>query len=347
MLYKVLLIDDENVVLSLFETWLNKAGYLCQSGKSVNEAIDYLKQENFDLVITDINMPVASGVELLRWCRKTERSIPFIMVTGKLEAELTAEALNLGARHLLKKPLKRQEFLQSVQMVIKEEAMQKESKKSNHSYSTSIQNYIDEISRYHVLFMACIDSFAAAIGERDGYTLEHSTSVSHLAVSFGKALGLGVEECEQLRISGELHDIGKIGVPESILLKPGKLDEQEFEIMKSHSLRGAKILESLPDMKWLCDDIMHHHEAFNGSGYPHRLYKDDISFHARILSICDVWDALSSDRPYRLAMPRDKAIFIMQEGRSCKFDPELLDFFLGKVISLPDPLISSSSQVLS
>jgi HD-GYP domain-containing protein (c-di-GMP phosphodiesterase class II) len=173
-----------------------------------------------------------------------------------------------------------------------------------------------------------VHSLASAIEVRDSYTSGHCFRVSEMSVLIGKHMGLEQQELLTLRWSAMLHDIGKIGVPEAILTKEGKLTAEEYQQMKQHPELGRRILNNLPHVDLILAGVMHHHERLDGKGYPYGLLGDQIGLQARIIAVCDVWDALTSKRSYRDAMSHNEALNIMESGRGSQFDPVVLDHFL-------------------
>jgi len=177
-------------------------------------------------------------------------------------------------------------------------------------------------------YIELIDALAEAMEMRDSYTHGHCRRVSKLSVRIGKRMGLGQRELSNLKKASILHDIGKIGIPEEILNKEGELTPYEYEVMKQHPALGAKILSGIPQAAGIIEGVLHHHERMDGRGYPDGLMGEDIGLQARIIAVCDTWDALTTKRAYREAMSYDEALIIMESGRGTQFDPTILDYFL-------------------
>ncbi len=332
----ILIVDDEPTIIATFRVWLKKQGYSCFTADSAVVAMAILKKQNIDLVITDIFMPGATGVDLLEWCKKTDRDIPFIFITGTLDAAFVTQALNLGAKHLISKPVKKDELLELVaqQIELIENSRQKE--ETEHLIQSELsdvkQKYLDEVSEKEILFMAVIDSLAQVVGARDTYTHNHNRSVADYAVKLGEAMGIGGTDLATLHIAGRLHDIGKIGVPEAILQKKGALTDEEYDRMKEHPTVGGKILESLPNFDSISDIVIYHHERYDGKGYPKGLKKDNIPLLARVTAVCDAWDAMTSDRVYRKKLPLEEAKRRLIEGSGTQFDPEIVEVFVKSLV---------------
>jgi putative two-component system response regulator len=328
----ILIVDDEATITATFRIWLKKQGYICHTADSAVVAMAVLKQFDIDLVITDIFMPGATGVDLLGWCKKTDRDIPFVFITGTLDATFVTQALNLGAKHLISKPVKKIELLDLVKEQL-ELALDSKQKLQDETLIKSEltdvkQKYLDEVAEKEILFMAVIDSLAQAVGARDTYTHNHNRSVADYAVKLGKQMGIDSKELTILHIAGSLHDIGKIGVPEAVLQKPGPLTDEEYDMMKKHPAIGVTILGSLPNFASISDIVLYHHERFDGKGYPTGLKGMDIPVLARITAVCDAWDAMTSDRVYRSKLSVEEAKRRLQEGSGTQFDPDMVDGFL-------------------
>jgi HD-GYP domain-containing protein (c-di-GMP phosphodiesterase class II) len=186
----------------------------------------------------------------------------------------------------------------------------------------------DQEQRLAQFSIQLVDSLAQSIEVRDSYTSGHCHRVSNMSVRIGERMGLEMRERLSLKWSAMLHDIGKIGIPEGILTKEGKLTEEEYAVIKQHPELGRKILNDIPYADAILGGVMHHHERLDGKGYPYGLFGDQIGLQARIIAVCDVWDALTSKRSYRDAMSVNEALGIMESGRGSQFDPVVLDHFL-------------------
>lgn len=173
-----------------------------------------------------------------------------------------------------------------------------------------------------------IQSLALALDAKDSYTESHSQKVSEYAYTLAKHLSLDLQEVEWIRLAAIMHDIGKVGIPEKILMKPDKLTKDEFNIMKKHPVIGARILRSIKSLEKVANLVLYHHEYWDGSGYPHGLSKTDIPIGSRIVSIVDAYQAMTSDRPYRLRLSQEEAIKRLKDGKEKQWDPELVDLFV-------------------
>ncbi len=315
----ILVIDDEKLIRDIVIAYLSEFNMNIVEAESVSDAQASLKNNDVELIISDIAMPgEETGIDLLTWCRKEHIFSPFILISGYLTAEDVRYALSLGVQHVIHKPFKKKQLVDAVFS----------SFAVSDSYNNLLNNYIEEIELNQQLFMAAIDGFAAAIGARDGYTLQHSEQVSDFAVLLSKKIGLDDKNVQTARIAGKLHDIGKIGVPESILLKSNDLTSAEYNVMKGHPEKAAEILGALPSLSAVIDGAKHHHERYDGFGYPDGLKGEEIPLMGRILAICDAFSAMITERPYRPAMQPELAREEIRVNSATQFDPQLVKVFL-------------------
>ncbi|PIE53240.1 hypothetical protein CSA37_02540 [Candidatus Fermentibacteria bacterium] len=315
----VLVVDDEDQVREFIALSLSDMSSNVIEVNSVSSAKEVIENSDIDVVISDIAMPGnETGIDLLSWCRERDVPAPFILISGYVTPEAARFALSKGVQFVIHKPFKREQLQEAVMssFVIRD------------SYGNLVERYVKEIERSNELFLATVDGFAAAVGARDGYTLEHSRQVSWLAVLLSKKLGLDEKFIRSAGIAGQLHDIGKIGVPERILLKREPLTRAEFSIMKTHAEKGAEILSPVPNLSDVTLAVRHHHERFDGKGYPDALSRSGIPLLARILAVCDAYSAMITERPYRSARPASAAREEIRNDRGKQFDPEIVDAFL-------------------
>ena len=332
---KILIVDDEETIRSTLRDALRAMGLRCIVVESVCEARERLEREALDLVITDVVMPDETGVDLLRWCRERQDETPFVVMTGFADTDLVIDALNLGAQFFLKKPFHLEDIRNAVNTALSRrryENMQENLQKHLEDANTALrQKVIDAIIEQEALFLGCLSSLAQTIDARDPYTHQHSAAVAALSRRLARHMGLSVEDQHAAQTAGMLHDIGKIAVPETILQKPSRLTEDEFAIMREHPVRAAAILSPLPGLEASIPAIRAHHEQYAGGGYPDGTRGPDIPYLARILNICDSWDAMTSDRPYRRALKRRPAMDELERECGKQFDPEIFDQFIDLV----------------
>jgi putative two-component system response regulator len=349
---KIMVIDDEPINVKVVQKYLQKLGYTrlasCYDSMAAMEAI---AAHNPDLLILDIMMPGVSGIEILQTLKSQEKyqHLPVIVLTATGDRETRVKALELGASDFLNKPVDPCDLAPRVRNAL-----------ALKLHQDHLNNYIGELTclvdqRTQELDQARREVFnclARAAEFRDDDTGNHVMRVGKYAGIIARGLGWHPFNIMELEMAAQLHDIGKIGVPDSILHKPGKLDPQEFDIMKNHPGYGRRILDDIivnpgdkeqahsqvgskilepaqsPVLQMACRIALTHHERWDGTGYPLGLKGEDIPIEGRITALADVFDALSSKRPYKEAFPLAKCFQIMQEGRGTHFDPQLIDIFM-------------------
>ncbi len=333
----VLIVDDNQIMCKLISDILTRDGYSCISVNSVDGALSALYKDTFPLVISDINMPEKSGIDLLNNIATQYTDTAIIMVTAVDERNVGIDALEKGASAYLIKPFGKNELLINVSSALR----QRELEIANKRYNLELEGLVHE--RTLKLKLAeqetresqeeTIDCLARAAEFRDDETALHTIRMGHYCYILARRLNLSEFFCERMRLASPLHDVGKIGISDTILLKPGKLTKDEFEIIKTHTNIGYRILsDSKSKLLSLGASIaISHHEKYDGTGYPNGLSGEKIPIEGRIAAVCDVFDALTSNRVYKKAMSVGKAIKIIKDGRGKHFDPKLVDLFLDSI----------------
>ena len=331
--HRVLIVDDEEPIRALIDQIVTREGYECVTAASVDEALAILAREPFSLLISDINMPEKTGLDLLLAAVGIDEDMAIIMATAVDDRNVAVHTLEMGAYGYIIKPFGRNELLISIANAIR----RRELEINNRKYSQQLENMVQERtkkvveaeqeirdSREETIFR-----LAKAAEFRDNETAQHTMRIGLYCNILARQADCSAEFCEQMRVASLLHDVGKIGIPDAILLKPGALTKEEFEVIKTHSDIGFRILEgSHSELLLLGAEIAYtHHEKFDGTGYPRGLAGADIPLAGRMTAICDVFDALTSHRVYKAAMSTEEAIDILKAGRGKHFDPELLDAF--------------------
>ncbi|WDP90248.1 MAG: response regulator [Desulfobacter sp.] len=311
----ILIVDDEQSILDLFQRAMKVAGHECTVTSSGKAALEILGQTDVDVVITDINMPEMDGIELASTVFK-QFSADVIVMTGQVRGYQYDEIINIGASDFVEKPFSIQEIILRIRRVLRERQL-KEAAKASHAKLK--QAYLDSI---HRLVMA--SEF------KDEDTGDHIIRIGEYASFMAKKLGMDEQYIEIIGYAAPMHDVGKIGIPDKILLKPGKLTPEEFDVIKSHPAIGAKLLsKSRSKILQMAEEIaLTHHEKFNGKGYPNGLSGDDIPLSGRIVAIADTFDALTSKRPYKEPYPPEMVLDIIRRERGEHFDPAITDIFL-------------------
>ncbi|MFA7405369.1 MAG: HD domain-containing phosphohydrolase [Pelobacteraceae bacterium] len=337
----VLAVDDDSMNLEMLEVMLSDLD--CRLVKACNgqQALDLLETEpHIDVVLLDLEMPVMDGYETIKRIKQsfTWRDIPVIVVTaGTTEVTRT---LALGANDFIGKPYNPEELRLRVMNHVRSKKLSDLAHDMNDVLEAEVVKKTAALQKALNLSREAEYEISLRLGRaaefRDLETGMHTQRISELSTRLAQLAGMTDEQCEVLRFASPLHDVGKIGIPDRILLKPGKLDQGEFNIIKMHTTIGGKILsdaERYPVIDAGKVIALQHHEKWDGSGYPAGLKGEEIHAFARIVSIVDVFDALSSERPYKKAFTLDKAISIMEEGRGVFFDPDLLDLFMSNAES--------------
>lgn len=316
---QVLVVDDMATNRELVKAVLPSLHYEVCEAENGTQALRMLTEQKFDVVLLDVMMPEMDGFEVCRRIRANSNFslLPVIILTTLDHVDAVVKGMTAGATEYIFKPFKCNELLARIQGVIKHKRL---------------TDQLDDIES--VLF-----ALARAVEAKDENTGDHCDRLSHMGLVFGGELGLEYEDLQALRRGGVLHDIGKIGIPDAILLKPGPLDDAEWVVMKQHTIIGEQLCSPLKTMQRTVSIIRHHHERWNGSGYPDGLRGDEIPFLARVFQIVDIYDALATSRPYKKAFPQEKVIAIMEEETKKGFwDPELVAKFLGIVNTRPNDL---------
>ena len=324
----ILVVDDEQPIREVFLMAIEHSGYQCQTAGSGQEALNILDQRRIDVVITDIQMPGLSGIDLVKRIREKFDS-DVIVMTGFVEDFTYEKIIELGARDFIHKPVRLNELMVRLKRVLNERKLLAE---RNQAFEELKEAYLDTVNR-----------LVLAAEYKDEDTGDHILRMSRYCALLAKKLGLSADDVQMMLYSSPMHDIGKIGIPDSILLKNGKLTDEEFETIKTHTLIGGKILADSKSKILESAQIiaLTHHEKWNGTGYPAGICREDIPLFGRIVALVDTFDALTSRRPYKDPYPLEVACDIIRKAREKHFDPDVTDVFLRHV----DDLWKIRSQV--
>jgi len=340
---RLLAVDDIEFNLDLIEVMLTGLSGLedltILRAMNGREALDILEQrDDIDIILLDLEMPVLNGFETLQILKHHEklRDIPVIVVTADQSEVL--KTLTMGANDFLAKPYDPQELKLRVMNHVRIKKMNDIKLDMNDALEREVVKKTAALQKALVLSQEAEYEISLRLGKaaeyRDLETGMHTVRISHLSRELAELAGMPEEDCEILRYASPLHDVGKIGIPDHILLKPGKLTDQELEIMRMHAAIGGKILsnaERFPVIEAGRIIAEQHHERWDGNGYPSRLKGTDIHVFGRIGMIVDVFDALASERPYKKAFSIEKTTTIMLKDRGIFFDPDLLDIFMANL----------------
>ncbi len=321
----ILLVDDEEMIRRLLSQKLSAEGYRCERAANAEQALEKLKGDSIELVILDIKMPGKSGVELLPEIKAKYPDTAVIMATAVSDAGTAINCMRAGAYDYVTKPFNLDEVSFSVSRALEKRRLELE----NRDYQQHLEQKVEEqAQKIRASFFNAITALAYALEAKDVYTSGHSQRVTEVSVTIAKHLGLPKETIEKIRLAGLVHDIGKIGIRESVLNKPGNLTEEEYEHIKLHSETGERILKPIVDDEEILKAVRHHHERYDGTGYPDGLKGEQVPRLARIIAVADTFDAMTSERPYRKALTKEAACAEVERCRGTQFDPQAADAFL-------------------
>lgn len=324
---QVLVVDDERYVREIMRRWLERVGYQCVCVESVASACEILETRTFDVVTSDISMPGKSGLELLRFVKEKHPDTAVLMLTANSDTRLAIQALTLGAYGYLLKPVEQEELLCQIERAIEHRQLVVENKEYTTLLEWKVRKQTQAVRLAHE---ETIQRLVTACMFRDEETKGHIKRTGLASALVADAAGWSAEMVELIRLAAPMHDVGKVGIPDAILRKPGKLTVEEFRIMQRHTIIGAEMLSgSLSPVLQMAEQIaLHHHERWDGTGYPHRVAGEEIPKAARILAIVDVFDSMTHDRIFRPALPEQRALQIIEESRGNHFDPTIVTAFL-------------------
>lgn len=329
---RVLIVDDEASVRDLLRSCLTEAGHETVLAEDGLVALSQLRTGRFDLVISDVRMPGMSGLELLGEMSRMRTQAGALLLTGCQDVPVAVQAMQLGALDYVLKPFRVSEMPGAVARALHRQAELHALIEQAHELHRLVESQREQLQQLTQQLAgaseASLEALVLALDARERETRDHSRRVSQYALILAGQLDLGSAERETVRRGAMLHDIGKIGVPDEILLKPGPLNEAEWEIMRRHPETGYQILQSLPDLRPAAELVLAHHETFDGNGYPNRLAGENIPLGARIFAVADSFDAMTSDRPYRRALPYQTAVSRIRQGSGTQFDPAIVTAFL-------------------
>ncbi len=338
---KILIVDDEAGIRDILSRKLSSAGFQCLTAPDGKEAMKQLKSGQIDLVLLDVTMPGKSGAEVLKDIKAKYPDIAVIMVTAVADVQIVISLMKAGAYDYVIKPVELAVLLFSIGRALEKRRLILE----NREYQLHLEQKVaQQTKKIRQSFLNAITSLANALDAKDKYTHGHSQRVTEVAVAIAREMAMSEETIERIELAGLLHDVGKIGLSEAVLNKPAKLTAEEFQLVKLHPGIGEHILEPLIEDREILLMIRHHHEYYDGSGYPDGLSggpttqeqggtaaaKDGpkrLSPGTMALSVADAYDAMTTDRPYRPAMTIEAACAELERGKGKQFCPDMVDAF--------------------
>jgi len=333
---RVLVVDDEEFLRSIVRERLEIAGYSVEEASDGNEALAMLQSGGpYSVLLTDIRMPGMDGITLLReWGKKSPGSAGIVM-SANAELDTAVHALKMGACDYITKPFNFDVLLITIENALRKKDLERQLDDYRANLENKVKEQTDVINS---MYVRSIDAMIKALEAKDFYTRGHSQRVTLYSIAIAEELGVEGQELEDLYRASVLHDLGKIGVREAVLNKPGKLTEEEFADIICHPETAVRILEPIPFFRPLLPAILHHHERFDGKGYPSRLVGKNIPLASRIMTIADTFDAMTSTRAYRKALPVADAIAEIRRCSGTQFDPDIVPAFLAcqSKIVIPD-----------
>lgn len=320
--YKIIAVDDEEGIVDSLSIFLKRSGYQFVGVTDPLEAIEKVKSEHFDLMILDFIMTPIHGDQVVEEIRKFNKDLYILLLTGHKDLAPPLDTIRrLDIQGYCEKSDKFDQLLLLIESGIKSIAQMNQIKHINSELS-------DTYEKLEQAYLESIQTLRYTVEVKDSYTRGHSDRVSEYSVLLGKHLGLPQTDLDTLRVGGLFHDIGKIGVPDAILQKNGRLDDDEYSQIKQHPNIGIHILSHAKIFQNILPIVEHHHEKFDGTGYPGRLAGNNIPYLARIAAVADSFDAMASRRAYRNSLPLDVIIDEFERCKGTQFDPEIANVFL-------------------
>ena len=336
---QILVVDDDRKIVELVRAYLEKDGYRVLTAYDGLQALELARQQQPGLIVLDLMLPGIDGLDVCRLLRGEGNQVPIIMLTAKTTEADKLVGLDLGADDYVTKPFSPQELMARLAAVMRRVNEEKRAQGQALRYASELTEIIGQQNELRARLRVALEeleetqlstmqALAAAVEARDPYTRGHCERVTRYALTIAEALALSGEELEVLKRSAILHDIGKVAVPDSILRKKGRFNEDDWVEVRKHPEAGQMMLAHLKFLWPSLPPIRHHHERYDGAGYPDALAADEIPSGARILAVSDAFDAMTSDRPYREALALPDALEELDRCAGSQFDPEVVKVFL-------------------
>ena len=313
----ILVVDDDKDIREIIQRTLEFGGYECITAANGTEALELLESKTVDIVIADIKMPGLNGITLTKIINEKYNS-DVIIITGYGNGLTYERVIETGAKDFMKKPLSPQELLIRSKRILRERNLLSERNKTGEALESTVLKLRKTLDQ-------TVNALASTVEMRDPYTFGHQRRVTQIACAIGADMGLSEDQIDGIQIAGLLHDIGKISIPSEILSKPGQLTQAEFNLLKDHPQIGYHILKKI-EFPWpVCQIVLQHHEHLDGSGYPSGITDQDILLEAKILSVADVVEAMSSHRPYRASLGIESALEEISKNQGILYEPAVVE----------------------
>jgi cyclic di-GMP phosphodiesterase len=331
---KILVVDDEEAIREVISTLLDSQGLQCTTASNGKLGLEAFRKDTFDLVLSDIVMPEMDGLKLLGELRLDDPDVPVIMVTAMHDISIALEAIRAGAYDYILKPFEKDQLYLSVRRALEHRNLVLE----NRTYQSDLEQLVAERTQQLSIALQdleqsydyTLEALGGALDAKDAETEGHCQRVTAFTITIARAMGVEKGLLRHIARGAFLHDIGKMGVPDNILTKPGPLTAEEREIMRRHCDIGFAVLERIPFLKEAAEIVLSHQECYDGSGYPRGLKGEQIPIGARIFAVADTLDAMISDRPYRKALPISAAREEIQRFSGKQFDPRVVEVFMAQ-----------------
>jgi putative nucleotidyltransferase with HDIG domain len=335
---KILVVDDEEAIREVVSTLLDAQGYRCTTCSNGRIGLETFRKDTYDLVLSDIVMPEMDGLKLLVELREADPDVPVIMVTAMHDISIALDAIRTGAYDYILKPFEKDQLYLSVRRALEHRSLTLE----NRAYQSDLEHLVAERTQQLSIALQdleqsydyTLEALGGALDAKDAETEGHCQRVTAFTITIAKAMKVDKALLRQIARGAFLHDIGKMGVPDHILRKPGPLTVEERNIMRRHCEIGYAVLERIPFLKEAAEIVLSHQEFYDGTGYPRGLKGEQIPLGARIFAVADTLDAMISDRPYRKALPISAARKEIELYSGKQFDPRVVEVFLAQPESL-------------
>jgi response regulator RpfG family c-di-GMP phosphodiesterase len=322
---EILIVDDDAQVREVLHQIFLSASYRCLLAANGQQGLEVFHASRPPLIVTDLKMPVMDGVALLEGIRREDTDVSVIVLTGAPDVKTAIDSLKLGAYDFILKPVNVDELLFAAERALERRQLLIERRE----YHALLERRVEEATRdLHAAYRATLEALGSALDSRDVGTEAHSRRVHGYALATAREYGVAESEIPDLEHGVLLHDIGKIGIPDAILLKAGPLTPEEWGTMRRHPEIGKRLIEGVPFLRGAVPIVFSHHEKWDGSGYPRGLQGEEIPLGARIFSVVDAFDAMTFDRPYSRAIPFDAAYTEIKRCAGTHFDPAVVEAFL-------------------